>query len=275
MCDMNPVGVVGAAAGATAGTAAGLPGMVAGGIAGGWGGNRLGDAIGLGNSPAYQFQNPGTIDIASDNPEMSQEIDLARSQRSDFDSWASQFTNPDRYKQMGDLYSQRASTNAMNHAAQMGMGGSSVGMGMANEAAFNTDQAMINRQLQDHLQIAQMNSVLNGQITGDIFNTQNQFSNFQNAQASAYQNAQAQNTQMIGNIMSLGGTVAGAYFGGPMGAMAGSQAGKLTSSGSQAQPVDYSSFNQPMYPTYGQSAPGYGGGGGYGLGADYSGMGYY
>lgn len=255
-------------------------GFAVGGPAGAAIGASLGGSVGhqFDGSDGYQMQNPGQIDIAHDNPEMYKEIQYARDQRDQMTGFEQNFLDPSRYQQMSDLYSQRASTSAMNRAAQMGMGGSSVGMGMANEAAFNTDQAMINRQLQDHMQIAQMNAVLNGGISNDILGVQNQFSAFQNGQMQAYNAAQAQNNantnQMLGSLGSIGGMMAaGGMAGGGAGAgAAGAGAAAGSFNGYQSSNFGYMSGVPSDYstPSFGQSSPYYGGGGSsYGLGTNY------
>lgn len=248
-------------------------GFAVGGPAGAAIGASLGGSVGkqFDSSGGYQMRNPGQIDISQDNPEMYKEIQYDRNQRDQMTGFEQNYLDPSRYQAMSDLYSQRASTSAMNRAAQMGMGGSSVGMGMANEASFNSDQAMINRQLSDHMQIAQMNSVLNGQISGDILGVQNQYANFQNGQMQAYNSAQAQNNAstnaMLGSLGSMGGMMAA---GGMMGGGgAGAAAPSVPSYGGYQSPnFGYmggvpSDFSTP---SFGQSSPYGGGGSSYGLG---------
>lgn len=259
MCDTG--GIIGAGVGAVGGFFVGGP---AGSVAGASVGYGLGHQIGASGGDDYEMQNPGNIDMASSNPEMYQELQLARQQRDQQQDFQQQFLNPDRYNQMTRRQEIQAQTAAMNNANATGMAGSSAAAGNVNQATFNVDQGMIDRQLSDHMQIAQMNQILNGQVTGDILGIQGQFAQMQIAQMQAAMGKSQTDSANSNAIMGAGATIGGSMLGAQsmnsaaaaqQGAAGGANFGGYQSSNygyMSGVPSDYSS------PSFGQSSPYYG-----------------
>lgn len=215
----------------------------------------------------FLFHNPGTIDLASANPELYAQLQKAYGYHDQFNQFAQDYTDPSRYDSLTDLYATRASTDLGNRYAEMGLGGSSMAMGAQNQAVQNVDQQMIERKLNDRLRLTQMNQLLSGSENSLIDTMQNRYSNFQNSmanfdtqQAIASSNANSALAQGIGSVV---GTGVGLLAGGPAGGIiGGSLGGKLgggafpTQAYNQIDAGTYSDSNFSM-PNFGASAPGY------------------
>lgn len=214
MCDINPGGVIG-------GMFGGIPGAILGNMGGeeimGWGGDE--------------------------GPQSPDQRDYVTRQRSEYDQWAEQYTNPQRYAEMGDyLTNQQVSAND-NRMASMGLAGSSAALGANNEAIRRTGFGMWDRQLRDRNAIEGTRNSMTGMLNSMDMAALNREIAAQNA-----------DSQMWGSILSAGGMIAGAAIGGPMGAGVGGQIGGMM--GPQETPymnMNYGGGYQggPMVPTQG------------------------
>lgn len=142
------------------------------------------------------------------------QVDYLKNHRAEYDDWAGQYTDPTRYRTLTDEYMQNASTRAANQFGSVGLAGSGAAIGGASEAGRKVEMDMMNRQLSDRTAIENTRLGYTSQL-------QNAGTAQMNAEI-AKQNA---DNQMLGGLLSLAGGAAGAYFGGPMGAAAGSKIG--------------------------------------------------
>lgn len=217
----------------------------------------------LHQNKGFNLQNPGLIDIHEQNPALAAQVDYLNKQRDAYDESMKMF-GPAYYHGLMNDYGNRASTAAMNHYAALGLAGSAAGVGGADEARRQSDQAMLNRQVSDQTNIANTRRNYTSDIYSDTAGIQSGFNNYQKMLYDQYINQQnLQNAQHKGLLGTLGGVVGG-IFGGLPGAQAGQKAGSglggpdytQTSGASnqqngafvpQAQSSQYGSYQNPSY----------------------------
>lgn len=125
----------------------------------------------------------------------------------EYDEWASEYTNPERYQKMTEREQQQATRGVQNRYNAIGLAGSGADIGGQFEASESVRQAMIDRQMRDRNSIEQTRQGYSNQIMNmDIAD--------ENAKNAAFS-----------QILSGAGAVAGFMAAGPAGAGAGMQAG--------------------------------------------------
>jgi len=125
----------------------------------------------------------------------------------EYDAWASEFTDPQRYEDWSARESDLASRKISNSYNAVGLAGSGADIGGQQNARNAIRQEMINRQLSDRNAIERTRQGYSQAI-----------SNMDIAKMNA-------DNQALSSLMQGAGTVAGFVFGGPAGGMVGSQIG--------------------------------------------------
>lgn len=188
------------------------------------------------NPTNVNIVNPGFVDLESANPELFKILQSRRMMMGQFGQYADQFMDPALYAQRRARAVTGAETGAMNQMARMGLAGSSAGIGMMNDAAFNAGMAMDDRQMMDMIRMAQVENSLLGGAENTIRGIQGGYKDFQDQylqlvlgaeQANAAADASDANmwagiAQGIGTVV---GGVGGFLLGGPAGAAAGATIG--------------------------------------------------
>jgi len=155
---------------------------------------------GLGMDPFNLGQDSGEKRRADRRSELT-------SQLQEYNTWADEYTNPERYAKMTEREANIASRSVGHRYNSVGLAGSGADIGGQFEASERVRQDMYDRQMRDR-----------ASIEGTRQGYMNMISNVDTAEQNA-QNA------AISQLFQAGGAAAGFMVGGPAGAGAGSQAG--------------------------------------------------
>ena len=161
-----------------------------------------------------QFANPGMIDIGFENPEIAAELAIQRQGRDEFNELSAQFLDPAKANQRASIAQQRGVTSSQNQLSNLGLGGSNVGMGLAQESGRRARGAVEDRQLQDQLRALQASTILNQDIRGTIFGAQDQFGDFQRqVMGGGEEGGRGGRAEGAGKVGATVGAIAGSFFG--------------------------------------------------------------
>lgn len=190
--------------------------------------------MGGGGDDDISMQNPGNIDLSKANPQAYSQMQYLQNLRGQFANSSMNAMDPAKYDMRRNDSMARNDVATQNRFANMGMAGSSMAVGAAQEGERQTGFAWDDRQMSDMSKSIGIQQGLTDDMTGDIFKIQGQFGDYQtqmmNAQI-AQQNAQ---NEMWGNVMKTGGMIAGAAIAGPAGSQVGGMAGGMAAPGQTA-----------------------------------------
>lgn len=151
--------------------------------------------------------DPFNLSTSPEERRMQEHRAQLERQAADYNAWAEQYLNPKRYAEMTQEQADIATRKVGMGYNAIGFAGSGADISGQREADRQVRMAMLDRQMSDRNNI---NSVQQ-RYASMLMNLDTQDQNAKNA--------------MWSGLMSAGGTVAGAYFGGPGGAAVGSQVG--------------------------------------------------
>lgn len=155
---------------------------------------------GLGLDPFNLGQDAGEKRRADRRSELTDQLNQ-------YNTWADDYTNPERYQRMTDREANIATRKVGNSYNSVGLAGSGADIGGQFEADQRVRETMMDRQMRDR-----------ASIEGTRQGYMNMISNVDTAEQNA-QNA------AISQLFQAGGAAAGFIVGGPAGAGVGSQAG--------------------------------------------------
>jgi len=159
-----------------------------------------------------QFATPGRIEIGLENPEIAAELSIQRQDRDQFRELSAQFLDPARAAQRANLAQQRGLTSTINQLSGLGLAGSNVGIGLAQQQGRAARSGVEDRQFQDQLRALQASAILNQDIRQTIFGAQDQFGRFQES-IIGFEEEGTGRSQKETNVRAVGGTI-GAIVGG-------------------------------------------------------------
>jgi len=156
-----------------------------------------------------QFAAPGRIDIALENPEIAAELGIQRGDRDQFRELSAQFLDPARAAQRAGLAQQRGVSSTLNQLSGLGLAGSNVGIGLAQQQGRAARGSVEDRQFQDQLRALQASTILNQDIRKTIFGAQDQFARFQQAIIGFPEDSKDNTGQNVQAVGSAVGSIAG------------------------------------------------------------------